>query len=304
MPEYNKIILNKQEKTWILEQRVTRVTDQQEVLIYPMGAERFLALALSGLEEGRYAIQADIENKDVLVIPGYGNSAFLFAEAGAKSVIVYDKDPVTIAWMKTFKKYYHYRQYDPQGKPYPCVGELLAALTSWYPPLIALPSGKLSNRLFWLISPKALRRAYIFYMLALVKEAVKSKAQDDFELNKNIQFYAGELEQLIKGKTAKVFDTAFVPYLLGVRNGIENENDIVIFIEKLIQLVPDGSIVVTPSRKTKEFYVKGQSYFETTGYTTIESIPNLEKYVVAKDKYWFKTQGLTVFGLSQDKAHK
>ncbi len=106
----HETILSKQEKKWISERRVTRLSDNKEVQIYPMGAERYLSSILFENKKGRYNIKADIEGKDVLVIPGYGNSGLLFAHAGAKSVTVYDKDPVTIAWVKAFKKYYHYRE--------------------------------------------------------------------------------------------------------------------------------------------------------------------------------------------------
>ena len=109
----NKTTLSTQEKNWILEQRVTRLSDQKETLIYPMGAERYLSAVLSGRQKNRYQILANIKDKDVLVIPGYGNSAFLFAQFGAKSVTVYDKDPVTIAWIKAFKAFFHYRGTDP-----------------------------------------------------------------------------------------------------------------------------------------------------------------------------------------------
>ena len=37
----SKTVLSHQEKKWILEQRLTRVSDNKEVLIYPMGAERY-----------------------------------------------------------------------------------------------------------------------------------------------------------------------------------------------------------------------------------------------------------------------
>lgn len=294
--EMNKTVLNKQEKNWILNQRVTRISDDKEVLIYPMGAERFLFSTLSGKQNTRYPIRRNIENKDILIIPGYGNSSFLFAEAGAKSITVYDKDPVTIAWMKAFKKYYNYREFDGSGKSYPSVGELLAALTLWYPPLLKLPSGRFINTLFWGLHPKSLRRAYIFYMLTLVRHAIQKKVTTDFEYNKNIQFYAGELKHLIANNKKPVFDTAFVPYLLGVTNGIERKKEIVDFMQQLIQIVPSGVVLVTPTQNLKEFYVAGQSYFSTTGYPSLGSIPELQAYVIDEDKYWFKTQGLTVLG--------
>jgi hypothetical protein len=283
-------LLTDQEVEWILERRITRLEDNKEVQIYPMGAERYLSLILLGDSPDRYDIRSDIIKKDVFVIPGYGNSSFLFADAGAKSVIAYDKDPVTIAWLKAFKKYYHYRE----GKSYPSVGELLAALTRWYPPLKTLPSGRVAHLFCWLLSPNSLRRVYIHYMVSLVQEALRSQLQG-YEWEKDIQFYAGTVDDLLDAKEKLHFDTAFVPYLLGVRNGIEQEAAIVEFISKLTQLGPDGKIIVTPSRATKEFYAVGKSYFETVGYADIQNIPGLQTYVVGEDKYWFKTQGLALF---------
>jgi hypothetical protein len=298
MPELkiDQTVLNKQEQNWILDQRITRLSDNKEVLIYPMGAERFLFSALSGKQNHHYSLKAHIDNKDILIIPGYGNSCFLFAEAGAKSVTVYDKDPITIAWIKAFKKYYHYREFNDSEAPYPSVGELLTALTSWYPPLLKLPTGRFTNPLFWTLHPKSLRRSYIYYMLALVQRAIQQKSTEDFEYKKDIQFYAGELKHLLAKNENPVFDTVFVPYLLGVTNGIEKTKDIVNFIRQLITLVPTGVVLVTPSQNTKEFYIAGQSYFITTKYPSLSAIPELKASVLDEDKYWFKTQGLTVFG--------
>ncbi|KTD20797.1 ABC transporter permease [Legionella lansingensis] len=292
--------LSKQEKNWILEKRVTRLSDNKEVQIYPMGAERYLSSVLFGNIKNRYNIRTDIEGKNILVIPGYGNSGFLFAEAGAKSITIYDKDPITIAWIKAFKKYYNYREYKDNDRPYPSIGELLTALTCWYPPLITLPSGKYRNALLKVINPQSLRRSYLFYMLALVRKAIQSKVQSDFELNKNIQFYVGEIHKLVQSEEKQTFDTAFIPYLLGVRNGIEKEAEIVHFIEQLVKLVPKGHILINPSRDTKEFYIIGKRYFVTTGYKNIQDIPALQKYALTEDKNWFRTQGLAIFSASKN----
>ena len=241
----------------------------------------------------------DIKEKDVLVIPGYGNNGFLFALAGAKSVTVYDKDPVTIAWVKAFKKYYHYRE-QGAGSSYPSIGEILTALTQWYPPLITLPSGKYRNILFWAVNPHLLRRIYIYYMLSLVRQAIQSKTKGNFELEKNIQFHTGTMNKIIMSNEKPVFDTIFVPYLLGVQNGIEKEKDIVGFIRDLIKFAPNGRLLVNPSRKTKEFYIAGKQYFITTGHSNIQTIPDLRAYFIKEDKYWFRTQGLAVFGVRKD----
>ena len=302
MNHSKKTTLSKQEVNWIKEQRITRLTDDKEVLIYPMGAERYLSSVLLGAKPSLFNIKAEIQNKNVLVIPGYGNSSFIFAEAGANSITVYDKDPVTIAWMKAFKKYYHYREYNSRDQLYPSVGELLTALTCWYPPLLTLPSGRLKQLLFWILYPKSLRRVYIYYMLKLVQQAIQTKVKEDFELDRNIEFYTGEIHHLIESKKKQKFDTAYVPYLLGVTNGIERAKDIVDFIKQLSTLVPKGTIFVTPSQNTKEFYVLGQSYFTTTEYATIDQIPGLKPYLKAVDKFWFKTQGIGLFG-SPNETH-
>ena len=285
----SKIRLSEQEQQWILEGRVTRLTDGKEVQIYPMGAERYLAGVLLNAPYQVYDIKADIIDKNLLVIPGFGNSSFLFAQSGAQSVTVIDKDPVTIAWIKAFKKYYHYRE-----GSYPSIGDLLTALTRWYPPFISLPHHIL-NAFLWIINPNSLRRVYIHYMLKLSQQALQLESQDDFELDKNIRFYVGELYELSQTKKLASFDTAFIPYLLGVRNGIESEKDIVEFMQQLFKLVPKGSILVNPSRNTKEYYLSGKRYFETTAYDTIQAIPELQAYFKLEIKNWFRTQGLAVF---------
>jgi hypothetical protein len=281
-----KTQLNQQEITWIMEQRVKRLSDQHEVLIYPMGAERYLSAVLSGKEKGRYAIKEAVCGKQLLIIPGYANNAFLFAKAGAKSVTVYDKDPVTIAWLKAFKKYYHYREGN-----YPSVGELLTALTAWYPPCLTLPQQHYHSRILWLLNPQALRQTYLFYLLSLIRNAVQAQAKH-LELEEDIQFHAGDISEL--STTKKSFDMAYVPYLLGVQHGIENEQDIVQFMEQLLALVK-GPILITPCRHTKEFYCLGKRYFTTTAYAELKDIPALRSYLVAEDKTWFRTQGLSVF---------
>lgn len=290
--------LSPQEQQWILTRQVTRLTDNKEVQIYPMGAERYLSSVLLGEKPARYNMKADIEGKNVLVIPGYGNSAFLLAQAGAHSVTVYDKDPVTIAWIKAFKKYYHFREHSS----YPSIGELLTALTKWYPPLIRLPSGHRRNAVFWLLQPNSLRRIYIHYMLSLTQQAIRAKKQEDVALAHTIEFHTGTLHSLLKSKEQLQFDSAFVPYLLGIRNGIEQDKEIVTFIKQLTELVPHGNILVTPSRATKEFYITGKRYFVTTNYKNIQSIPGLQPYFKLDDKYWFRTQGYAVFCAST-KSH-
>lgn len=292
----SRTILTKQEQDWILSQKITRKTDDKEVLIYPMGAERYLSLQLFNPAENRYRIINDVKDKNILVIPGYGNSAFLFAEAGASSVTVYDKDPVTIAWIKAFKKYYHFREDGKKKVANPSVGELLTALTKWYPPLLTRPDSRIVDGILWILNPKMLRKRYLGYLIHLVQHAIKLQIKETFELDRSVEFYSGELKHCIKNNKSVQFDTVYVPYLLGVSNGIEKESEIVQFIKQLNNFVPDARIIVTPSENTKEFHLVGSNYFCTTKFANIQSIPGLSALVVSEDKGWFKTQGMVVFG--------
>jgi hypothetical protein len=291
-----KTILSKQEEAWILGHKYTRNTDEKEILIYPMGAERYLMSQLLSTEEGRYPIIEDVKDKNVLIIPGYGNSAFLFAEAGATSVTVYDKDPVTIAWIKAFKKYYHFKEYSNKNVEYPSIGEILTALTRWYPPLLILPRPRLINTILWGLNPKALRKRYLRYMLYLTQTAIQLNSKENFELDKEINFHSGELKHCIKNNKEAHFDTVYVPYLLGVTNGIEGTKEINQFITQLIDFLPKCRILITPSQKNKEFHIVGSSYFCTTEYNQLVDIPGLDSLVIAEDSGWFKTQGMLVLG--------
>ena len=67
----------------------------------------------------------------------------------------------------------------------------------------------------------------------------------------------------------------------------------------MICFVPNGHILVNPSRDTREYTIAGRRYFITTGYPDIQSIPGLKAYALYEDKYWFRTQGLSIFGASQ-----
>lgn len=285
--------LDQQEIQWLLERRINRLTDNHEVLIYPMGAERYLSSVLFGNIQNRYQLRSDIEGKRVLVIPGYANTGFLFAKAGG-DVTVCDQDPVTIAWLKAFKKYYHYTPEHIKGKCYPSIGECLDALTKWYPPYLKLPVNQIENWIYWLLHPQFLRRSYIFYMITLVQEALKKNIDSQFELQLPITFHAGDINQLILEKESHMYDTAYVPYLLGVKNGIELETDIIDFVQKIFQLVPTGNILITPTNNTREFYLVGQRYFETTKYRRFDMIPGLSEYIYQVENRWFRTQGLII----------
>lgn len=291
--------LSRKEIGWIVARRIARLTDDKEVQIYPMGAERYLSRVLSECSAARYDFKSAVVGKNILVIPGHGNSAFLLAQAGARSVTVYDKDPITIAWVKAFKKFYHYREYDSRGSGYPSVGELLSALTSWKPPLLELPQGRLLHAVVGFFQPNFLRRVYIHYMVDLVQRAVQIKSNNNYELDKPIDFHVGTLDTVLTSNTVATYDTAFIPYLLGIKNGVENSNEVGQFIDLLSLAMPKGTLIITPTRKMREFYLSGKTYFETTGYGDLMDIPMNNKLTIIEDRNWFRTQGLVALRLKE-----
>lgn len=169
----------------------------------------------------------------------------------------------------------------------------MAALTAWYPPALTLPSGK--HWLLRILNPKALRRLYIFQLLSLVQEALKLQLNEEFALDKDISFHCGEIQDAVKEHAGASFDTAFVPYLLGVKNGIESKEEIVSFVKQIMPLIARGHLLVTPAKNSKEFRFSGRRYFTTTEYNTLDAIPELQLYLRTIDPNWFDTQGLAVF---------
>ncbi|VEB35962.1 ABC transporter permease [Legionella sainthelensi] len=119
---------------------------------------------------------------------------------------------------------------------------------------------------------------------------------------KKIQFHVGTVDEISIIQEKQSFHTVFIPYLLGVENGIENEKEIVQFLKKLIEIIPDGRIIVSPSKDVKDFHFFGKRYFVTTEYTNIYDIPGLKEYLLENDEHWFRSQGLAVFGQQQTRC--
>ncbi len=285
----NTTLVSQSERDWVLNRQVLRLTDNKEVQIYPMGAERFLSSCLKQQQLKFYPIQEAIRGKNILTIPAHGNSSFLFAQAGARSIHAYDQDPVTIAWMKVFKKYYHFRE----AKNLPSIGELLDALTQWYPPRLRLAQGNHLNWIKHALCPNALRRTYVHYLVHLAQTALKDKDSADYELEADLTFHTGSLQEIIH--SGKEYDTAFIPYLLGVKNGIEQQSDVIDFIYNLIKQIPCGVILVTPSQTTRDFYLFGKRYLETLHGHNLSELKAIKKFLLQNDDRWFRAQGLAVF---------
>lgn len=277
--------LSGQEKEWLLARRVTRLTDNHEVQIYPMGAERYLAEMLS--PEKNTALHNLVQDKSMLVIPGYGNNSFLFAKAGAKKVDVYDKDPVTIAWMKAFFLFYNWR-----WGANPTIAELMQALTCWYPPRLKLATlVSWQIKLNWLINPQNLRRHYLFLMLSIVQEALRQNILSDYAMPKKLHFHCGELTEI---DSSGAYELIYIPFLLGVRNGIEEKENIVRFIDRLLTTFPQARLLITPAVRKREFLLLGKNYFVTSGYDSLTAMTEIANRYRCVQYPWFRQQGLLI----------
>ncbi len=309
-----KICLSEQEKKWLTSKRYKRLTDGQPILISPMGSERFLYSVLCGadqkisllnkfvyswlfgLNKKRFNLKSYIIDKNVLVIPGYANNSFILAHSDAKSVTVFDKDPITIAWLKAIKKYYNYSQsFNSSATSYPSIGDILNALTAWYPPLIKLPKGNLLNLLLFFIYPNELRHRYLNYMVQLIADALQKNISDGFELDKKISFFVGDDSRLNDININSDIDTVYIPYLLGVENGISNKKNIINFIESIFAKFPNCNIFITPSRGIKQFSLVGHKYLVADNIKSLKDIDELKKYFIGEDNQWLRTQGLMRF---------
>ena len=203
-----------------------------------------------------------------MVIPGHANNGFLLAEAEAESVVVYDKDPKTIAWIKAIKKYYNYR-----------VGR----------------SGSLGNLFIHGFSSSAYFGAY-WKLMDAIRDAVRSDPQG-LEWDKNIQFYVGDIDRAVQEQAGQAFDVVFTPFLLGVENGIGSDKEIAAFVERLRLIAPRGHLLVTPSRRIADG--SGEIYFKFSENAFIGNIPGLVRYFAGENKQGAWGHGLAVFDLSR-----
>jgi hypothetical protein len=254
--------LTEEEKSWILKRNLTRM-DGEDVILRPWGAEQ--ARRRSLFEDSPSSIREYFNGKDVLVIPGYANNGFLLAEqGGASSVTVYDKDPVTIAWLKAIKQYYHW----------------------------PLDNGRSIGEAF--VQGANVSKDY--FILAIQK-AVQGADPERFAWDKSIEFYVGDVDRVLKDQNGRAFDTVFVPYLLGVNRGVENEADITYFVEQLIKIAPAGKMLVTPSGDRPYVY----SYVPRGFF--IKDLPVLSRYFVGGAHQWHGSFGMAVFDFSLSQEH-
>lgn len=121
------------------------------------------------------------------------------------------------------------------------------------------------------------------------------KISDRYELDKDIQFFVGDDIKLQENSINKNFDTIYIPYLLGIENGVSEKRSIINFIEAMFKVSPNSNVFVTPSRSIKQFNLVGHKYLLTNNSESLVDITGLEKYFHTEDKQWMRTQGFVWF---------
>lgn len=173
-----------------------------------------------------------IKGKRVLVVSGYGPNAFLFKMLGAKEVVGVDADPISIAWLKAIAKYFHNDN----------IGNIILS-TAEYPNSTA--SSEIS-RIY-----KDLEESIV---LATQQKVRTGSAGDPIEGVSFTRAFLGvpednkecpSIRAALAGKGE--FDFIYVPYLLGIENGISDRAAIVkAFMDFWSLAKPGARIMITP----------------------------------------------------------
>lgn len=207
----------------------------------------------------------NIENKRVLVVPSYGENAFIFSFLGAKEVVGVDADKRTVDWLNLLQQYY--------GNQH--LGEILLSQVS-YPDYTARMR---------LIDQKIIQFVKYYRGQPLV-ETLYSVVKHN-EIPKplaNLSFHHASLGSMagntniseIVGDSSKGFDFIYLPYILGIDNGIETVEEINEAYEQIYQLTnPDAKVMIAPFAGTKDLV----GMFSEKG--TLAQVRNL----VPRDKF-------------------
>lgn len=193
--------LTVQEESYVVSHRGTRSDGSRVLFSGDTDMERILGLKFEtespALKFAPLLPRELFANRDVLVVPGYGNSPFLLKNLGAHTVVGVDKDPVTVAWQKARILY---------GND------------------TAVQMGDLSR------------------LVHYVEEAREGKTFPGMRVN-GMQFMQGNLLGKLPLPDEAV-DTAIVPYVFSVPNGLEKEWQFLLALNELLRVTRSGGTVL------------------------------------------------------------
>lgn len=164
-------------------------------------------------------VSSHIRGQKVVIIPAYGPMPFLFSMLGAQEVIGFDADPITCTWQQAITDYFD----DP------LVGHNFIAGLQGLASELGLPD-----------------------IIALVRNNVQSgKSTCCME---NIQFRQGILGSKTQNNNLSILEQLrtrdivpsfiYVPFLLGVKNGVETDEEVTKALEELWLMGKDGTVVM------------------------------------------------------------
>lgn len=264
------------ERVWIRSRELKR-KDGGAVLIAPMGSEIDLVerLDLSGgglsFRGPLYDVISAVKDKDVWVIPGFSSNGFLMANAGARSVTVFDNDPVTIAWLKAVYKYF---RYIPDGKK-GSIGEIFM-----HKPDMILEYGSDLTR----------GQSIEEYLISMIREAERKDDKGelsgrDLAFEKTMEFKVRDIKTLVAGSERT--DVIFCPWLLGLENGIKEPEEIQEIIEGLARRATNF-VMITPLKTgyfQSGFPVNVEKILSRMGYSfTVDVIGGDQTYALVDCK--------------------
>lgn len=285
-PEIEAQVMNDVEREIVLRGNLKR-RNGSDVILGPHLAEldmqNFLRMTSPNCkhnpEHAKYVsnlVENKIKNRNCLVVPSYATNAFMLKDAGAAKVVGVDADNVTIAWMKAINNYY---DYDNLGETF------------------------LENEAPFDIDDKRKNADLNIkkngfhdieqFMAFKLKEAIRTQ-QPQQQSSSDIEFVTANLgtqneEVSILKKLEKYknsFDFIYVPFLLGIKNGVEKVQEIQQSYEDLWELASkDAIIAITPFADT--------SYDFTRGFSNLDDLEELND-LLPKDK--FEIQNHDYFG--------
>jgi len=239
--------LSAQERAYVVNFNLKRATDNNTVLLHTdPDVMEFTEMIMRsekgwGHAELRDILENHIKGKRVLIVPAYQNLAFLFALLGAKQICAVDLDPVTIAWLKAIRNnFYH----DNLGEAY----MNLSAFPDYDAEVSAV------HRIKGLIRRNGLVGALneqTFFQAALANIVLADPVPQPLA---NVAFYQASLgpKQGAERVTTALsglegFDLIFVPWILGIKNGITDPVAIQEAYEDIYALAkPGAKVMITP----------------------------------------------------------
>lgn len=217
---------------------------------------------------GRHAIERvgvfdrikgeSIKDKRVLVVPAYGENAFMFSALGAKEVVGVDLDQLTIDWMNLLREFFNTNH----------IGEILLSRLS-FPDMDARTRLKDQG----IIQPPQQYKGQ-FLIEKLFSTIHAGESPNPLP---NVAFQRASLGRSsstssigeVFGRNGQEFDFIHVPYLLGIDSGIETTDGISDAFEDLYQVcAPGARVMIAPldaSEGLAELFSKNGSLSHVRG---------------------------------------